>query len=56
MRGCVAFNVVAVDSNGALVPGDHSGDYAPPSEKDYSVAALLRFGTFDYLVGGDFDR
>jgi competence protein ComEC len=49
----VAFRVVSVDGHGALVPGDFRTDRAPPNENDYSVAAVLRFGRFDYFTGGD---
>jgi metallo-beta-lactamase superfamily protein len=49
----VAFRVVAADGHGALRAGDFRGDRAPPSENDYSVAALLRFGRLDYFIGGD---
>lgn len=49
----VAVRVVAVDGHGALRPGDFRADRAPPSENDYSVAAHVRFGRFDYFIGGD---
>lgn len=49
----VSFRIVAVDGNGELRPGDHGGDERPPSENDYSVAAVLRFGRLDYFIGGD---
>jgi hypothetical protein len=45
--------VVAADGHGVLRPGDFREDRAPPNENDYSVAALLRFGAFDYFIGGD---
>jgi len=49
----VDFRVVAVDGHGALRAGDFRLDRAPPNENDYSVAAVLRFGAFDYFIGGD---
>lgn len=49
----VFVRILAVDGNGTLAAGDKTGDVAPPSENDYSVAALLRFGRFDYLTAGD---
>jgi beta-lactamase superfamily II metal-dependent hydrolase len=44
--------VIAVDGAAALKPGAQTGA-APPNENDYSVAFTLRFGQFDYLLGGD---
>jgi beta-lactamase superfamily II metal-dependent hydrolase len=49
----VSFRVVSVDGHGTLKPGDFRLDRAPPNENDYSVAALLRFGSLDYFIGGD---
>ncbi len=49
----VSLRIVALDGHGALVPGDHAAGRAPPSENDYSVALLLRFGRLDYFIGGD---
>lgn len=49
----VAFRIVAVDGQGALKMGDFRAGRAPPNENDYSVAALVRFGAFDYFIGGD---
>jgi hypothetical protein len=49
----VVFRIVAVDGGGALRPGDFRADRSPPNENDYSVASLLRFGRFDYFLGGD---
>jgi hypothetical protein len=49
----VELRLVAVDGHGALRPGDFRRDRAPPNENDYSVAALVRFGAFDYFIGGD---
>jgi hypothetical protein len=45
--------VVAVDGNGRLLADAPSNDPAPPSENDYSVAFVLRFGLLDYFSGGD---
>jgi hypothetical protein len=49
----VAVRLVAVDGGGALRAGDFAGQPAAPSENDYSVALLLRFGQLDYVLGGD---
>jgi hypothetical protein len=53
LGGGVDFAFVAVDGNGLLPAGDRSSDPAPPDENDYSLAALLRFGRFDYFMAGD---
>jgi len=53
LGGGVDFAFVAVDGNGSLAAGDFSSDPAPPDENDYSIAALLRFGRFDYFTAGD---
>jgi beta-lactamase superfamily II metal-dependent hydrolase len=45
--------VVAVDGHGTLRRGDHRQEPSPPNENDYSVAALVRWGPFDYFIGGD---
>ena len=49
----VAVRLVAVDGNGLLVADGPANDPAPPSENDYSVAFVLRFGLLDYFSGGD---
>jgi len=49
----VELRIVAADGHGVIRPGDFRMDRAPPNENDYSVAALLRFGAFDYFIGGD---
>jgi len=49
----VAVRLVAVDGNGLLVADGPADDPAPPSENDYSVAFVLRFGQLDYFSGGD---
>lgn len=51
----VIFDIVTVDGNGAIRPGDFSSDPLPPSENDYSIGAVLRFGNFDQWLGGDLD-
>jgi competence protein ComEC len=53
LGGGVDFAIVAVDGNGLLPVGDWSSDPAPPDENDYSLAALVRFGRFDYFMAGD---
>lgn len=55
LGGGVNFNIVTVDGNGAIIPGDFHLDSAPPSENDYSIGALLSFGAFDEWLGGDLD-
>jgi beta-lactamase superfamily II metal-dependent hydrolase len=49
----VDLRVIAVDGAAALNPGALTMAAAPPNENDYSVAFTLRFGRFDYLLGGD---
>ena len=51
----VTFDIVTVDGNGVMRPGDFSADALPPSENDYSVGGVLRFGAFDEWLGGDLD-
>jgi beta-lactamase superfamily II metal-dependent hydrolase len=51
----VAFNIVAVDGNGAVIAGDFHGDASPPSENDYSIGAVISYGNFDEWIGGDVD-
>lgn len=49
----VTTTVVAVDGGAGFRPGAQGFRPAPPNENDYSVAFTLRFGQFDYLLGGD---
>jgi beta-lactamase superfamily II metal-dependent hydrolase len=49
----VDVRIVSVDGHGAIRPGDFRADRAPPNENDYSIALVLRFGRFDYFLGGD---
>lgn len=49
----VQLRVVAADGNGVLRAGDYGEDAQPPNEDDYSLALVLRFGRFDYVIGGD---
>lgn len=51
----VVFDIVTVDGNGTMRPGDFSADPVPPSENDYSVGAVLSYGAFDEWLGGDLD-
>ncbi|HHS97128.1 MAG TPA: MBL fold metallo-hydrolase [Chloroflexi bacterium] len=51
----VTFKIVTVDGNDTILPGDFSGDDSPPSENDYSIGAVLRYGAFDEWLGGDLD-
>lgn len=51
----VSFDIVTVDGNGAIRPGNFSSDPLPPSENDYSIGAILRYGNFDEWLGGDLD-
>jgi beta-lactamase superfamily II metal-dependent hydrolase len=55
LGGGVTFNILTVDGNGQLKKGDFSADTTPPSENDYSVGALISFGSFDEWLGGDLD-
>lgn len=49
----VSVNILALDGNGALLPGNFQGDSHPPSENDYSIGAVLSYGQFDEWIGGD---
>lgn len=49
----VRFRVVGADGSPGLIGGRHDDDDFPPNEDDYSLAAVLRFGAFDYFIGGD---
>ncbi len=49
----VSLRIIASDGAGLLRTGNFSRDAAPPNENDYSVALRLRFGQFDYFLGGD---
>lgn len=51
----VTFDIVVVDGNGAIRPGDFSADATPPSENDYSIGAVIRYGAYDEWIGGDLD-
>jgi hypothetical protein len=51
----VVFNILSVDGNGQILPGNFSADDYPPYENDYSIGALLSFGNFDEWMGGDLD-
>lgn len=51
----VTFDMVTVDGNGDIIPGDFPGDASPPSENDYSVGSVLSYGAFDEWIGGDVD-
>lgn len=55
LGGGVSFRVVTVDGNGALLPGNFSADSNPPSENDYSIGVMIRYGVFDEWLGGDVD-
>ena len=37
------------------VSGDHHRDNVPPSENDYCIALLIRFGDVTYITAGDMD-
>ncbi len=55
LGGGVVFDIVTVDGNGTMLPGDFSLDPVPPSENDYSIGAVISFGDFDEWIGGDLD-
>ena len=41
--------------NSEPVPGDHHASSLPPSENDFSVGLLIRFGDIEYVTCGDLD-
>lgn len=49
----VIVNVVSINGNGQIRPGDRSKERSPPSENDYSIALKISYGKFDYFIGGD---
>lgn len=51
----VTFNILTVDGNRAIKPGNYSDEKSPPSENDYSIGVLLSYGAFDEWIGGDLD-
>lgn len=55
LGGSVVFDILTVDGNGTMVPGDFSSDPVPPSENDYSIGAVISMGMFDEWIGGDLD-
>jgi beta-lactamase superfamily II metal-dependent hydrolase len=55
LGGGVTFKIITADGNGAIRAGDFHGDASPPSENDYSIGAVLSFGSFDEWIGGDLD-
>ena len=55
LGGSVVFDIVVVDGNGTMRPGDFSLDPLPPSENDYSIGAVISMGDFDEWIGGDLD-
>ncbi|KAF0108784.1 MAG: hypothetical protein FD146_670 [Anaerolineaceae bacterium] len=55
LGGGVVFDIVTLDGNGAIIPGNFSADPTPPSENDYSIGAVISYGAFDEWIGGDLD-
>jgi hypothetical protein len=49
----VTFRIIALDGDGKLDKGNFSTAVDPPNENDYSIASVLKFGLFDYYIGGD---
>jgi len=53
--------IVTVDAIGAMmkdgrpVPGDHLSQSFPPSENDYSIGLVARYGSFTFSTFGDLD-
>jgi len=53
--------VVAADAYGVVmqdgrnVPGDHHHESFPPSENDYSIGLIARYGDFTFATFGDLD-
>ncbi len=55
LGGGVVFDILTVDGNGTIIPGNFSANSTPPSENDYSLGALISFGAFDEWLSGDLD-
>jgi beta-lactamase superfamily II metal-dependent hydrolase len=49
----ITFRIIALDGDGQLDEGTFSSAANPPNENDYSVASVMKFGLFDYYIGGD---
>jgi len=48
-----AWNVL--DKKGKPVNADHTTESTPPSENDYSIGLVIRYGKFSYATFGDLD-
>jgi beta-lactamase superfamily II metal-dependent hydrolase len=49
----VKVDVLAVNAESVITPGDYSGDASPPSENDFSIVTIVRYGKFDEIIAGD---
>jgi hypothetical protein len=49
----VTIDVVLVNAEGIIAPRDYSRDASPPSENDFSMVTVVRYGNFDELIAGD---
>ncbi|MCL5036242.1 MAG: MBL fold metallo-hydrolase [Chloroflexi bacterium] len=49
----VIVDILALNGNGQIPPGDLSGVRSPPSENDYSISLKISYGPFDYFIAGD---
>ncbi len=49
----VTIDVLYVNAEGIIAPGNYSGDANPPSENDFSLVTVVRYGEFDEFIAGD---
>jgi len=49
----VRIDVLYVNAEGIIPPGNYSLDASPPSENDFSMVTVVRYGGFDELISGD---
>jgi cysteine-rich repeat protein len=48
-----AIDILYVNAEGLIPLGDYSGEASPPSENDFCMVAVVRYGGFDELIAGD---
>jgi cysteine-rich repeat protein len=48
-----AIDILYVNAEGLIPPGDYSSEASPPSENDLCMVAVVRYGEFDELIAGD---
>jgi cysteine-rich repeat protein len=46
-------DVLYVNAKGIIQPGNYSMNTSPPSENDFSMVTVVRYGDFDELIAGD---